>query len=196
MKKTVYSFICIFMVAFFLGSCSPSYFITAEHPKGSMPRLKKYKQIHVGWINLDEKDWKRFGFKTRKAWKSEIRDMNIKGMQKFLKEDFLTKKKITGAISLKRDKLPKKGGLYIKFINATYESNYNFFTKQPDKLSVSMEFYDIQSKKRIYKGSVYTWSKEKGFTFGGISTGSITFEARLNTCIYDIARFIAEKINK
>ncbi len=67
MKKYILSILSI-VCALSLISCVPLYEVKNETPVST--ELQKYARIHIGWIDLNENDWKAFGYESKNQWRS------------------------------------------------------------------------------------------------------------------------------
>lgn len=180
---TLQVLLCIIII-----SCSSSSPFQIKRESTSKPSLNQYTKIYVGWLDLQEKDWKRLGYESKKHWKEVIKEMNIKVLRKYLKK-FLPDKKFRFARP-KSKKFPrrKRGQLYVKFENCKIEDNYSVIYGGDDYLNVSVVFYDIKKKKKIFKASISTSSYA--------TLPQDLFEYRLYNEVYNLSKYISQKFKK
>ena len=175
MRKFIF-IISILSICFFVLNCS-RYHILKETSKP--PDLNRYNKIYVSWLNLNESDWETYGYGSIKAWKVCIKEMNLLGLQKYL-QDLLPNKKISGDKSQSRV-LPTDEGLYVKSNIIKIERSWGRIRS----INVRFHFYDIKTKKKLYDATVEATSRGAHWN---------NFEALLDATVYNMAKFIAEKI--
>ena len=173
----------LFFIAAFAINCASPVSVTKENTES--PRLKKYKIIYVGWLQLREDDWKNYGYGSKRQWINAIKKHNISGLQTYLKEQ-LTGRKIYGAKSQK-DVYRGTGALYMKFSFDKLDATDNL--SSIDTLYVTAVFIDGKTKKAVYKAS-FAASSESPFPR---NLKSASFDGRLDNEMYNLALGIAEK---
>ncbi len=62
------------------------------------PVFRKYKTIHVGWLDLGEDNYAFLGYLTKDEWRKEIKAQNIECLQYYLRR-YMSGWKVTGAAS-------------------------------------------------------------------------------------------------
>ena len=199
MKKYLTNLLPV-ILSFVIFSCASSSPFQIKNESPAKPSLNKFTKIYVGWMDLREKDWKRFGYESKKHWKEVIKEMNIKVLRKYLKE-FLPDKKFRFARP-KSKRFPNRrmGQLYIKFKSCKIDDNYSVIYGGDDYLNVKIEFYNItkNTKKRRKKRKI---KKIKIFS-ASISASSYAtlpqdlFEYRLYNEVYNLANYISQKFKK
>lgn len=181
MKKFDIQFLFVFFIIFIIG-CKSNYIINNESKP--IPPLNKYTKIHVGWLDLNEKDWSFHGYGNVQEWKKEIYDMNISGLFKYIME-LLPDRKYSFATS-NTDNNINDIDLSIQFSDIGIE-NYKRLPYRPGHvdLSTKIHFIDIKTGKVIYSVSLTTY---------GYNGWGWNFEERLNDAIYYLAYFITDKL--
>lgn len=156
--------------------------IKNESPE--VPPLDQYKRIHVDWLDLKEEDWVVYGFSSMNEWRGVIREMNIDGFHKFIKE-FRPRKEFSFAAS-NSDEPGKDMELGLKF------SDYSITNNRPTpflpgsiELPIKIHFIDLKANKEKYTVSI---------TSCGYNKWGMNFEEKLNSALYNLAFFIAEKL--
>jgi len=112
--------------------------------------FSKYKNIHVDWVDLIEKDWRIHGYRNEDEWKKDIEYVN-QDFQMYLEQYYLIGKKLTFSNNKNFSNYPTQG-LLIKFGDAFID--YNHY-----QLYLSIKFVDLETnqtllelKKRAYYG--------------------------------------------
>jgi hypothetical protein len=179
-KSRIFSLLAFFII--FITGCKSNYLITSES-KPTLP-LNKYTKIHVGWLDLREQDWKVLGYDNIQIWRELIREENVAGLFKYVKE-FLPGREYSFASS-KSDSDVKNMDLSIKFSVSGIE-NYKQVPFRPGHVDISAEvhFIDVKTNKEIYTVSFIVYGRNKW---------SINFEERLNDAVYNLAEFVTEKL--
>ncbi|MBN2402770.1 MAG: hypothetical protein JXN64_10260 [Spirochaetes bacterium] len=181
MKKLFFVQIPALMIIFLAG-CMSRYTIMNEAPSGFS--AAKYSNIHVGWLDLDESKWKDYRYESVDKWKVTIREMNVLGLQKFLK-DLLPGRTITGDAE-KTGNFPANGDLYIKSTLMEIEEHRNFgINLIPRTITVKVQFYDVQTKQELYSSTVNATRVGAQWT---------TVEARLDAIVFNYAKYLAGKL--
>jgi hypothetical protein len=171
------------------------------------PIFKNYDSIFVGWIDLDESRWKKYGYESLKDWQEVIKNANAISMPQYFKE-YMPNKKITMATS-KNDIDPRGSDLYIKFSNANYIASEesgakgsvnvyigsggpgkgtSIYVDEKDVLTVTIDIIDMKEKKSLYTVSVLINATSGSGYYGWI------FEGRINNSFYNTVDFIYKKL--
>jgi hypothetical protein len=165
-----------------LGCIRSRAYVENESPE--VPLLDKYKKIHVDWLDLKEQDWQVYRFSSMEEWRGVIREMNIDGFHKYIKE-LLPRKEFSFATS-NSDEPGKDMELHIKFSDYSITNNRPApFRPGSIELPIKIHFIDLRANKEIYTGSITAY---------GYNKWGVNFEDRLNNAIYDLALFIAKKL--
>ncbi len=187
MRKVFLSGTLLLTIMIFTG-CTPKYLIINETAFNHSAR--QYKNIYVGWLDIDETKWRDYRYKSIENWKACIHEMNVLGLQKYLK-DRLPGKDITGDMN-KSNNFPVNGGLYIKNTITQMEETKGWhgifaggFVKELRALTVKIQFYDIETKKEIYTTTVKA-------TSSGAQWRSI--ESMLDAIVYNLADYTSRKL--
>ncbi len=183
--KRIAMVVVTFGVGALIAGCPSLYKVTKETP--ATKSLSDYKQIYVGWLDLQEEDWQKYEFESKEIWKGEIAKHNNEGVRAYLKEDLGDR--VIGGASSKDEAFPTKGDLFIKFkfdrINQTHD-----MWGSADELFLDVEFVDISSKEPVYKASVMVIG-------GGVfprNWKASSFDGRLDNEMYNLATLLAEKL--
>jgi hypothetical protein len=179
-------------LALFLSvGCSSFYTTIRQTPMGG--NLKAYPFIAVGWLDLGEQRYQEYGYseQDKGKWFTLIQDMNHKTLPETLNNEVGGKKKVHVAKS-KVETLPADG-LVVIFTDVNYKQQTSsaariFFGSMAgsDALEVTVHFIDGKSQRELYAETISLTSE------GGYS--SWAFDGRVNTTVYNLARYIAEKI--
>jgi hypothetical protein len=175
--------IVLFVMAFLVLtlSCDGPYLI--ERETGESVSFDGYKTIVIGWLDLNEYEWKQHKFKNKDEWIREIRRINCGIVQKQLR-DILKNRTLRFAAS-KDSALPVKGDLFISFKNISIEKNWSVNEGRADYLHVTVKFTDLAAKKEVYSAELAASSLHgDNYTF----TGRLTGEAE------NLVRFIGKKL--
>ncbi len=181
MQKKILLCVIVFAAVVFLADCASRFSVLKEAP--SLPKLSGYKSIYVGWLNLDENEWKTYGYGSKNVWASEIRRNNVEGLQVYLREE-LPGKALFGAQS-KDETYGGKGDLFIKFKIINLEPTTGAF--RDASLTVDVEFIDGKSGKSLYTASIVTAS----FAPFPRNWKGNSFDGRLDNEIFNLAWGIA-----
>lgn len=162
------------------GSMLSMYNVKAENPP--MPNFKKYKNIHIGWLDLKAEDWKRHGYtEAEKAHWPALINLSNTNLRNYIKE-LLTGKNITGDLTKSDgENNPTSGDLYVKLILKSFDSGTDA------KVNVIVQFIDIKTKNKLYQADLIAESAVQGikaYSFGG----------RLDGVIFSLADVISDKI--
>ncbi len=172
-------------VTLFSACLFPTRFtIVKENP--SSPNLSGYKSIYVGWLDLNEDEWKNCGYASKDIWVAEIKKLNVDGLQLYLKTE-LPEKNIVGAAS-KKDLYSGKGDLVLKFKVVELDTRIGAF--KDSSFSVNVDFIDGKSGKTLYTASITTSS----FAPFPRNWKGNTFDGRIDNQIYNLAWGIAQKL--
>jgi len=110
--------------------------------------FQKYKKINVGWIDLGEQNWARYGYPKKAEWVQEIKNQNVNGLQKYMR-DYYTGWTVTGASS-KYAAAPRAAEtVLVRFNNASL-SGTTYTVK------CGIEYVDALSGKVIKRATVET----------------------------------------
>jgi hypothetical protein len=182
----------LLVVILFTSGCASASRYRISNESDLIVPLDQYKNIYVGWLDLDETKWKDYRYESIDKWKIAIHDMNVLGLQKSLK-DKLHDKTITGDTS-KSNTFPESGDLYIKSsiiaIKERDQWNGAFgggFVKVISEITVLIQFYNINTKKELFNSTVT--ATEYGEQWG-------TFEAALDAIVYNMACYISDIFHK
>ncbi len=191
MRKQILICMCVVCLILTATNCGSYYTINTETTPTQS--LSAYKTIHVGWLDMNEDNFKTYGYETKEAWAKVIEAMNIQQLPGFLKE-FLPGKIVTTAKS-KSEGVADGVELYIKFSNAQYSSQTSstaqvFFGRLAgsDTLDCTIHFIDVKTNTEIYKVDINFDSK------AGSAYSSMGFEGRVTNTVYNMAYFLGEKL--
>ncbi len=198
MKKYQVFYVLLIAVLFSAVSCGGllgSIEVQKENPKS--PKLSQYKNIHVGWFDLGVGNWKDLGYDSKKEWKAVIKAFNLgtstSGLHTYFRRGnhlSLMGKTITGAKSSNKNRPPEEG-LHLKFSNPKIDKGTPMIT--PLNLTFKVEYYDIQSNKKIYEASVKVYARKMP---GGVSIKGgmsiTTFEGKLDRLAYWVSKSVAD----
>jgi hypothetical protein len=186
-----------------LMGCIPYYRVLQDT---SAPVFKNFNSIFVGWIDLDESRWKKYGYESIKDWQEAIKSANVLSLPQYFRE-YMPQKRITMASSIK-DTDPRDAELYIKFSNINYiasedsgargrvnvvvgpggsRTSGSVYVNEKDVLAVTIDFIDVKEKKNIYSVSVLINATSGSGYYGW------TFEGRINNSFYNTVDFIDRK---
>ncbi len=183
MKKLFFVHLPALMIILLAG-CMSRYTVMNEAPPAFS--AAKYRNIHVGWLDLNESKWKDYRYESADKWKVTIREMNVLGLQKFLK-DLLPGRTITGDAE-NTGNFPAGGDLYIKSTLIKIDEQRHFgINLIPFTITVKVQFFDVQTKQELYNSTVNATRAGAQWT---------TVEARLDAIVYNYAEFLAEKLKK
>jgi hypothetical protein len=155
-----------------------------ENESPEVPLLDKYKKIHVDWLDLKEQDWQVYRYSSMEEWRGVIREMNIEGFHKYIKE-LLPSKEFSFATS-NSEEPGKDMELHIKFSDYIIkDSGSRPFRPRLIELPIKIHFIDSKANQEIYTVSITSY---------GSNTWFPNFEERLNNAIHDLALFIAGKL--
>lgn len=183
LKKSFVFIVGFFIIASSIG-CATRFSVVKENP--SSPKLSGYKSIYIGWLDLNEDNWKTYGYTSKNIWVLEVKKHNVNGLQEYFKADN-PGKTIYGA-SLKTETYSGKGDLIIKFKLIKLGDSIGAF--KDDTLSVEADFIDAKSGKTLYTASIVTSS----FAPFPRNWKGNTFEGRLDNELYNLSWGIADKL--
>ena len=193
------------MVAFFFGTilacvgCRSHYVVINETPPAA--DLKAYKTLSVGWLDLGEDKAKEYGYDGTEAasWSQLIKDFNLKSLPEYLKK-FMPEKTIHTVSS--KSEAPVSEGLIITFSEAFYrrsgdpphqiEAGRAPKYQERESLFVVVHFIDGKSGKELSTSKV---SPTPARLDGSLGFDVWTFEGCIDNCIYNLARYIADKVH-
>jgi len=176
--KNVVAVIMLLFVSILGAGCSTRYHIINE--SNPTLNLNEYKHIHVGWLDLDESKWKHYGYGSVGEWKKCINEMNVLGLQKFIK-DFYSDKTVTGDAS-NTNVFPKSGDLYIKNTVTKFKGDGRI-----DAITIMIQFYDIKTKKELSNSTIQATAYGSHWP---------NMESLLNAEVYNIAYYIYDRFYK
>ncbi len=180
-------------VALFLSLGCGSYYSTIRQTPMAGD-LRAYPMIAVGWLDLGEQKYQAYGYseQDKDKWFKCVSEMNLKSMPQYLKED-ITKKNVFVAKS-KTEPLPPDGMVVI-FTDVNYNQQTSSAAQVmfgamagADTLDVTVHFIDGKSQRELYSEAISLTSK------AGMGYSSMGFEGRVNNTVYNLARFISEKV--
>ena len=180
-----------FLLLLFVG-CSSYYSTVKQTPLTG--DLKSYRALNVGWLDLGEEKYKNYGYeeKDKATWFNTVSDANLKGLPQYLKE-YISDRAIN--VVKAKGEMPTPDGLVILFTDVNYNQQTSSAAQVmfgsaggSDTLDVTVHFVDGRSGKEIYAASINITSK------AGMGYSSMGFEGRVNNTVYNLARFISEKI--
>ncbi|MBN1534598.1 MAG: hypothetical protein JXA20_18135 [Spirochaetes bacterium] len=172
------------LAALILFSCASG---GIRNEVGPTAPLGKYKNIHAGWINFNPAEWKTHGFTNQGLWVSQIREINVLGLQKYL-QDRLPDRTITGA-SGPADS-GRKGDLHIGFNIIKHTITFGETFSGMDELLLEADMIDTASNKSVYKATVQV----EGFAPFPRNWKGQKFEGRLDNMMYNLANILARKL--
>ena len=161
-------------------ACGSIYKINSERP--ASPDLKKYKNVYIGWLDLNEANWKNLGFESYRHWADAIRDLNINSLQSYCRDN-LSGRKVTGSRGKGAD-AAAKGSLYVKMNLQRHEVMSGLNRMQ--YLHMNIAFIDTATGAARYTASLVVNSSGFGF-------GNYTLEGQLNFAMRNLANFISSK---
>jgi hypothetical protein len=161
-------------------SCGSSYTIRSQQPPS--PDLDKFGRIYIGWLDLGEGNWRKYGFDSPRAWSDSIRELNVKALQAYCRSK-LSGKAVTGSSGRGADH-PAKGDLYIKLLLKKHEVETGLNRIQ--YLHLNVRYIDMSSGQTRYAADVVVDSS-------GFGMGNYTFEGQLNFAMSNMARFLASR---
>jgi hypothetical protein len=162
--------VCLIILTLF--SCSGKRYYKILNSEPPKPHLQKYNNIHVGWLPIDENEWKKYYYESQKDWIWVINHENLDVLQKYIIE-YLPKKNITGAKSKDDILIPKQTELIIKFSSMQ-------ITDYGRAGIIKAEFIDTKSLSAVYKATSEIYIQ--GDWYG--------FEANLMNLMYFIGNFL------
>lgn len=179
------------MILGLINGCASTYTVVKQtSPTGN---LKQYQELNVGWIDLGEGKYEKYGYeaKDKGAWKALLNKINLESLPEFLKA-YMPNKTINTAKAI--GNTPASKGLVIKFTDANYNQLTNSAAQVlfggmggSDTLDVTVYFIDGQSGNELYSSTIAIDSR------AGTGYGSMGFEGRVTNTIYNLAGFISEK---
>lgn len=195
MKECIFSRILI-IVIIFITSCTSSYNIINESDFKFLS--DQINSIYVGWLDLDETKWKDYRYESIDKWKNCIYQMNVQGVQKYLKE-LLPNKIIKGDTS-KSNNFPDSGDLFIK-CNIVHVEEINVINvwrggevKDIQSITVAIQFFDIKTRKEFFHSTIEANNVNPNIMTGVTSTH--TFELELSNIVYNLSKYISTKFKR
>jgi hypothetical protein len=183
MKRQFMSSLLLAIILFCGVGCAARYSIKKEAPNNMVP--KAYSRIHVGWLDLDETNWKKFGYASKDIWNQVIKENYDNGLKPYLQE-LLPNKKLSFHKS-KTDALPTGGDLYITFSDTVVQNKWKAGVGGFDYINTTIHFTNLKTNEELYKASISASSM-------GVGMQGWTFEGRLGFATYNIALMISEKL--
>ncbi|MBP7738607.1 MAG: hypothetical protein KA369_21710 [Spirochaetes bacterium] len=158
--------------------CASGSSIRSEQP--SSPNLKNYKKIYIGWLDLGEGNWKKYGFRSQGEWSKAIRDLNVNALQEYCRSD-LSRRTVSGS---RGADAPAKTDLYIKLHLKKHEIGSGLNRIQ--YLYLDVRYIDMATGQNKYYADVIIDTSGFGF-------GNYTMEGQLNYGMTNLAKFIGSK---
>jgi hypothetical protein len=189
--KKCHLFLALFAILLMVACGSYYSLVRQTTPTAS---LNQYGTISLGWLNLDESKWKEYGFaETDKGkWETLVLDLNQKSLPQYLK-DFAPGKTILMVNS--KTENPKNEGLVVKFTDVVYNQQTSSGAQimfgsmaGSDTLDLTVRFIDGQSGQELDAVTVSLQSK------AGTGYSQWGFEGRVTNSVYNLARYISERI--
>ncbi len=177
MKKLVLIVICL--CAF---GCS-TVDVKKESPES--PNLKKYKTVHLGWIEFPVGKWREYGYNNAGEWQKAIYDLNAIVLKKHFKSSLPGNRKILGPSR----GTPRTGELFIKFVYLSYEARFVTGKTTPDRLNLRVEMYEIRTGRKIYSAVLGLDSYRPGPGDWSV----YRLEGRMAMEVRNLADFIGDK---
>ncbi|GEM_PF-6221782 len=174
------------------AGCTSYYTLIQETPPSAA--LNSFATLSFGWIDFGEDKAKLYGFEGQETgkWMELIKEVNQKAFPQYLKE-LLPGKTVLGAAS--KSEPPKKEGLIVVFSDISYNQRTSSAAQimfgasaGSDSLDATVHFIDAAS------GQELAVSKISLTTQAGTAYSQYTFEGRFNNAVYNLARFISEKV--
>jgi len=175
-----------------LVGCAGPYSTVRE--SAQLADLTKYPVLNVGWLDLGEQRYRDYGYTEADAgkWLTLISEANLKSLPQFLKEQITDK---TIRVVRSRGEMPPGDGLVILFSDVKYNQKTSSAAQVmfgnlagSDTLDVTIHFIDPRANREVYTTAVSVTSK------AGMGYGSMAFDGRVTNTVYNLARFIAEKV--
>ena len=174
----------------FLTGCS--YYQTLRETT-PVANLGTYKQIHLGWLDLDEGRYSLYGYseQDKESWIKLVQEEN-KILPKYLK-GFLRHQEVSGVTS--KSTSPANEGLVIKFSDVKYNQHTHTAAKivfglwgGSDTLDVTLHFIDGASGTELYSSTISVSSE------ASTEWSSMAFDGRVNNTVYNLAYYISSKL--
>jgi hypothetical protein len=177
-------------IVIFASGCGSYYGIIKETKPGQ--DLKKYNAMSIGWMDLGSGRWKVYGYENQAQWVASINNVNKGAIPEYFKK-VLSKKTMSFVSSQKE--APRRDGLVITFTDVEYVQRTSSaakvmfgFMAGSDTLDLTVHFIDGKSGKELSQTRVSVYSKSASDVSGW------GFEGRVNNCVYNLAHFIAERV--
>lgn len=164
------SLIIVFSVS--VLSCSGKRFYKLINAEPLKPSLQQYNKIHVGWLPINDNEWKTYEYGSKVDYTRFIRQLNIEYLQDYI-QSYLPKKQITGVKSKEDAVIPNQTELIIKFksIDILHRGQVGV---------LAVHFIDAKTNNVVYKVSSEIYCK-------GVQWG---FEPQLMDLMNYIGNFI------
>jgi hypothetical protein len=182
MNNKKYRILSLFLIAIFLStltlSCSSKRFYKIVRSEPSKPNLQKYNYIHIGWLPIDENEWKIYEYETEDEYVRFIKQMNTEYLHAYIK-DLLWKKNFTVATAKNDNIIPAQTELVIKF--KSMELQHRGYTGVVD-----VDFIDYKTNTKVY--SAYSLIFCKSSQWG--------FEPQVMDLMYYVGNFIYNQMTE
>ncbi len=165
--------LCLVILTFF--SCSGKRFYKVLNSEPQTPHLQKYNNIYVGWLPMDENEWRKYYYESKKDWIGIIQHMNVDQLQKYVKA-YLPKKNITGATSKNDTEIPNQTELVIKFTSMQ-------ILDYARSGIIKVEFIDTKSNTNIYKISSEIYIQGDWYCFEAKLMNLMSLLTHKNRCL-------------
>ncbi len=137
-------------------------------------QYQKFNKIYVGWLDLGEQHWMKFGYGTKGEWLDEIKTQNIDSLQSYTRS-YMKGWNVIGAAS-RYARIPwAPHTLVIVFSKVSLIGN---------QLQCEMSFYDGGTKKLLYR-RLEEPSPISYNPYGGFS--NMSFSGQLSNSLYNMA---------
>ncbi len=140
-----------------LSACSAKRFYNIQNSEPQKPELQKYHYIHLGWLPINEDDWQKYEYGSKKEWIEVIRNLNVYGLQKSA-ITYLTKRNITGALSADDKAIPPQAELFIRFNSIKIENRATTGI-------IEVDFIDVKNNAIVYKATAEIDTKAYPYGF-------------------------------
>ena len=127
-----------FTVVALLLLCTAVPVSLAAKEKAKPVDMKDINRIFVGWVDINQEDWKMQGYASRKDWLDVISNANSTFQQRVIKS--LAGRTVTAAKD-KDDAAPAGNDLYIKFSDARVDKKY--------QLHIAVHFIDLKTNNEV-----------------------------------------------
>jgi len=125
--------------------------------------------LYVGWLDLKSDDYRKWGYPTKEEWVKDINDLNVGGVQKFVR-DYLKGFNVTGAQKV-NDRVPT-AGYVIQFSNVSIDPQ--------NSIVADITIKDAVSGRVLKRFATYGTSFHMSYSMS-------SFAGRLNNACYALA---------